>query len=131
MHWCYSFQQPQLTTLDLAASPLTFTIQIRVYHHRSLPNFSPFLPCPLLMKITPYKSPNSHYLYAERLAASLNEPLDQLLHRALIEKLNEIGTAHTQERAKRGSREDFLAALRKAPDVPPDAGDEFDSTCKV
>ncbi|MFT3882583.1 MAG: hypothetical protein QM703_23385 [Gemmatales bacterium] len=67
----------------------------------------------------------SHYLYAKRLAASLNEPLGQLLHRALIEKLDEIGTAHTQERAKRGSREAFLAALRKAPDVPPDPADEL------
>ncbi|MBL8824439.1 MAG: toxin-antitoxin system HicB family antitoxin [Planctomycetia bacterium] len=78
------------------------------------------------MKTLTLEIADSHYLYAERLAASLNEPLTQLLHRALIEKLDEIGTAHTQERAKRGSREAFRAALSKVPDVPPDAGDELD-----
>ena len=78
------------------------------------------------MKTITLEIPDSHYLYAERLAASLNEPVDQLLHRALIEKLDEIGTAHTQERAKRDSREAFLAALSKAPDAPPDVGDELD-----
>ncbi|HQR07428.1 MAG TPA: hypothetical protein PLN21_11430 [Gemmatales bacterium] len=78
------------------------------------------------MKTLTLEIADSHYLYAERLAASLNEPLDQLLHRALIEKLNEIGTAHTQERAKRGNREAFRAAMSKVANVPPDVGDELD-----
>jgi hypothetical protein len=30
-----------------------------------------------------------------------------------------------QDRAKRGKREKFLAAMSKVPDVPPQAGDEL------
>lgn len=52
------------------------------------PNFTARTPIP--MKTITLEIADSHYFYAERLAASLNEPLDQLLHRALIEKLDEL-----------------------------------------
>lgn len=54
-----------------------------------------------------------------------NVSVEELATSALEEKLSSLQQlAYFQERAKRGSREKFLAALSKVPDVPPVSPDE-------
>lgn len=56
----------------------------------------------------------------QKLAARENVTVDQLAASALAEKVAALlGTEYLEERAKRGSQAQFLAALAKVPDVPP------------
>lgn len=58
-------------------------------------------------------------------AAKTGVTVDQLLSSAAAEKLSAMMTIeHLRERARRAKREDFLAFLNGAPDVPPPPGDE-------
>ena len=51
--------------------------------------------------------------------------VDQLLASAAAEKLSAlIKVEHLRERARRAKRDDFIAFLDAAPDVPPLPGDE-------
>ena len=51
--------------------------------------------------------------------------VDQLLSSAAAEKLSALMTVeHLRERARHAKREDFVAFLDAAPDVPPLPGDE-------
>lgn len=64
--------------------------------------------------------PESVLASLRKLAARENVTVDQLAASALAEKVAALlGTEYLEERAKRGSREKFLAALAKVPDVPP------------
>jgi hypothetical protein len=59
-------------------------------------------------------------------AAKEGVTVDQLLSSAAAEKLSAMVTVeHLRERARRAKREDFLAFLTGAPDVPPQPGDEL------
>jgi hypothetical protein len=52
--------------------------------------------------------------------------INQFISTAVAEKMAALGTADYPEgRARRGSREKFLAVLAKVPDVAPDPIDEF------
>lgn len=64
---------------------------------------------------------------ARKLASKENVPLDNYVARVLARHLASVqGIAYIEQRAKGASREKFLAALRKAPDVPPMPGDEIE-----
>ncbi len=57
--------------------------------------------------------------------------MNQLIATAVAEKISALDTlAYLEERAKRGSREDFLRALGDAPDVEPVVGDELPGRLK-
>ena len=45
---------------------------------------------------------------------------------ALMEKLSTIPDLNLERRASRGKREDFVALLNLAPDVPPDDHDKLE-----
>lgn len=61
---------------------------------------------------------------AEREGISIN----QLINSAVAEKMSALMTEeYLAERAKRGSRRKFMAALAKVPRVAPEAGDELPS----
>jgi hypothetical protein len=52
--------------------------------------------------------------------------INQFISTAVAEKLAALMTVdYLEERAKRGSRDAFLAVLAKVPDVPPEPGDEL------
>ena len=66
--------------------------------------------------------PDSLHKRARSLAKEEHISINQLLATALAEKIAALDAeSYIRERAKRASREKFLAALDKAPDVdPPD-----------
>jgi len=69
--------------------------------------------------------PESLHERARELAKREGVSINQLIATALAEKVSALDTlAYLEERAARGSKADFLAALGKAPDVAPDPGDE-------
>jgi uncharacterized protein (DUF1778 family) len=52
--------------------------------------------------------------------------MNQFIMLAVAEKIATLSTMdYLEERAKRGSREKFLAVLEKAPDVEPEASDRL------
>lgn len=52
--------------------------------------------------------------------------INQFISAAVAEKMAALSTVdYLEERAKRGSREEFLAVLAKVPDVPAEPGDEL------
>jgi hypothetical protein len=71
--------------------------------------------------------PDSLYLSACQLTEKEGMPLERLVGLALAQAIGAWMSQRNliQERAKRGNREKFLAALNKVPDVPPVAGDEL------
>lgn len=63
-----------------------------------------------------------------RWAAEEGVTVEQFLAAAAAEKLLAVtGPDYLEERARRGSREKYLAVLARIPDVPPDPGDELPS----
>lgn len=72
--------------------------------------------------------PESLHLAAKDLAKLDGISMNQLITSALAEKLAAIGTEkYLEERAARGSREKFLAAMSKVADVdPPDPADRLE-----
>ena len=71
--------------------------------------------------------PDSLYRSARELAEQEGIPLDRLISLAVAQAIGAWMSQRDliQERAKRGRREKFLAALSKVPDVSPQAGDEL------
>lgn len=64
--------------------------------------------------------PNSLHEAAKELAEREGISVNQLVTTALAEKLSALMTVeYLEARAKRGSREKFLAAMAKVPDVEP------------
>jgi hypothetical protein len=61
----------------------------------------------------------------EELAKKENLSTDEFISMTLSEKVTQVDELqYLQLRAAKGSREAFLKLLKKAPDVPPEAGDE-------
>jgi hypothetical protein len=69
--------------------------------------------------------PESLHEAARELARREGISVNQLVTTALAEKLTALMTVDYMERAKRGSREKFLAAMAHVPDVEPEAHDRL------
>lgn len=77
------------------------------------------------MSVMSVRLPESLHKKARELAEREGVSINQLVATALAEKLAALLTVeYLQERAKRGSRENFEAVLRKIPDRGPDPADE-------
>lgn len=69
--------------------------------------------------------PDSLHQYAKQLAARDDTSLNQFIVTAVAEKISALNTeAFFQERAKRSSSDQALAALAKVRQAAPQAGDE-------
>lgn len=70
--------------------------------------------------------PRSLHEAAKQLAKREGISVNQLIAMALAEKLSALMTVeYLEARAKRGSREKFLAAMAKVPDVDPEPWDRL------
>lgn len=71
--------------------------------------------------------PDSLYRSARDFAEQEGIPLDRLVGLALAQAIGAWMSQRSiiQERAQRGDRSKFLAAMSKVPDVSPQAGDEL------
>ena len=68
--------------------------------------------------------PDSIYEFAKELASKESVSLNQFIATAVAEKVSALNTEeYLSQRAKRGSREKFVKALEKVPDV---SAEEFD-----
>ena len=68
--------------------------------------------------------PDSIYEFAKELASKEHVSLNQFIATAVAEKVSSLNTEeYLSQRAKRGSKEKFLKALEKVPDIEPE---EFD-----
>ncbi len=70
--------------------------------------------------------PDSLHKRVRELAQQEGISINQFVSTAVAEKMAALMTVdYLEERAKRGSREKFLAVLAKVPDVAPEPGDEL------
>ena len=70
--------------------------------------------------------PDSLHQMAKNVAMQDRISLNQFITSAVAEKVSAITTErYLEERAKKGSKEKFLQALSKAPDVEPEAFDRI------
>lgn len=70
--------------------------------------------------------PDSIHKKVRELALEDGVSINQFISTAVAEKLSALLTVeYLEERAKRGSREKFLAILGRVPDKPPEPGDEL------
>ena len=69
--------------------------------------------------------PESLHRAAKALAEREGISVNQLVTTALAEKLAALMTVEYLERANRGNREKFLAAMARVPDVEPDPWDRL------
>jgi len=69
--------------------------------------------------------PESLHQAAKELAAREGISMNQLVATALAEKLAALMTVEDLDRAKRGSRKKFLAAMARVPDVEPEPWDRL------
>lgn len=70
--------------------------------------------------------PNSLHRQLEELAQREGISLDQFIATAVAEKMSALMTEdYLENRAKRGSRAKYEAALREVPDVEPDERDRL------
>lgn len=70
--------------------------------------------------------PDSLHKHVRDLAQREGISINQFISTAVAEKLAALLTEeYLEDRAKRGSREKFLAVLAQVPDVPPEPGDEL------
>ena len=69
--------------------------------------------------------PESLHRAAKELAAREGISVNQLVATALAEKLAALVTVEYLDRAKRGSRKKFLAAMARVPDVEPEQWDRL------
>lgn len=73
--------------------------------------------------------PDSVHLRIKELAARDGVSVNQFIASAAAEKMASVLTLdYLRAEAAAGRREDFLAVLRSAPDVPPAAGDALPGT---
>jgi len=71
--------------------------------------------------------PDSLIDEAKKLAEHDQIPLDHFVALAVTERVSaRRGLAYIEERAKRASKEKFLAALAKSPDVEPEPNDRIE-----
>ena len=70
--------------------------------------------------------PNSLHDRARELAHREGISINQLIATALAEKMSALMTEEYFERANRGSRSRFAAALAKVPDIDPEPHDRLD-----
>ena len=69
--------------------------------------------------------PDSLHKQVRELAQQDGISINQFISTAVAEKLSALMTEdYLEQRAQRGSREKFLAVLAKAPNTPPEPGDE-------
>lgn len=70
--------------------------------------------------------PDSLHKRVRELAQQEGISINQFVSTAVAEKMAALMTVdYLEERAKRGSREKFLAVLAKVPDVAPEPGDKL------
>jgi hypothetical protein len=70
--------------------------------------------------------PDSLHKRVRELAQQDGISINQFISTAVAEKLSALLTEeYLEARAKRGSRDKFLAVLAKVPDAPPEPGDEL------
>ncbi|MBW8877054.1 MAG: toxin-antitoxin system HicB family antitoxin [Acidobacteria bacterium] len=70
--------------------------------------------------------PDSLHKRVRELAQQEGISINQFVSTAVAEKMAALLTVdYLEERARRGSREKFLAVLAKVPDNPPEPGDEL------
>jgi predicted transcriptional regulator len=70
--------------------------------------------------------PDSLHKRVRELAEQEGISINQFISTAVAEKMAALLTVdYLEERARRGSREKFLAVLAKVPDVAPDPNDEI------
>jgi len=70
--------------------------------------------------------PDSLHKRVRQLAEQEGISINQFISTAVAEKMAALMTLdYLEERAKRGSREQFLAVLAKVPAGPPEPGDEL------
>lgn len=68
--------------------------------------------------------PDSIYNFAKELSQKDQVSLNQFIATAVAEKVSALNTeSYLQERATRGSKEKFLKALNKVPDIEPEKSD--------
>lgn len=73
------------------------------------------------------KLPDSLMKYVKELAEREGVTIDQFVASAIAEKASAWGSVdYLKQRAKRASREKFLAALAEVPDAEPDEWDKLD-----
>jgi len=72
------------------------------------------------------KIPDSLIKHVRQLAEREGISVDQFIASAIAEKASWDTLEYLKERAKRGSRDKFLEALSKVPDVEPDEWDKID-----
>ena len=76
--------------------------------------------------------PESLHQRVRELAVREGISINQLIATALAEKMSALMTAdYLEERARRGSRPKFLAALAQVPDVEPEPYDRLPSTASA
>lgn len=70
--------------------------------------------------------PNSLHRYVRELAAREGVSMNQFIATAVAEKTSALATEeYLDERARRGSREKYEAALARVPDVEPEEHDRL------
>ena len=68
--------------------------------------------------------PDSYHTMVKELSKTDNISINQFITAAIGEKLTALQTEnYIEQRAKKGSREKFLAVLNKAPDIEPEEYD--------
>lgn len=78
------------------------------------------------MGILSLRLPDSLHKRVRELAQQDGISINQFISTAVAEKLSALMTVeYLEEKARRGSREKFLAVLAKVPDVSPESEDEL------
>jgi len=78
------------------------------------------------MSVLSLRLPKTMYNQLKEAAKAEGISMNQFIMLAVAEKIATLSTMdYLEERAKRGSREKFLAVLEKAPDVEPEAYDRL------
>ena len=78
------------------------------------------------MNVLSLRLPKTMYSQLRAAAKAEGISMNQFIMLAIAEKIATLSTMnYLEERAKRGSREKFLAVLEKAPDVEPEEYDRL------
>lgn len=78
------------------------------------------------MSVMSLRLPKSMYNQLKEMARTEGISMNHFVTLAVAEKLATLSTVeYLEERAKRGSREKYLAVLAKAPDVEPEEYDKL------
>lgn len=78
------------------------------------------------MSVLSLRLPKTMYNQLKQAAKAEGISMNQFIMLAVAEKIATLSTMnYLEERAKRGSREKFLAVLEKAPDVEPEEYDRL------